>query len=90
VAACSSMVDMLCSLLGSSRVPLAIALILVDLKVKSTLRFGRWLWALSPETLPCLEVAYDNVGKAASGASPWNNGDLCQFELGCRMEIQGF
>lgn len=67
MAACSSMVDMLCSLLGSSRVPLAIALILVDLKVKSTLRFGRWLWALSPETLPCLEVAYDNVGKAASG-----------------------
>ena len=43
VAACSSMVDMLCSLLGSSRVPLAIALILVDLKVESTLRFGRWL-----------------------------------------------
>ena len=62
VAACSSMVDMLCSLLGSSRVPRAIALILVDLIVEFTLRFGRWLWALSPETLPCLEVAY-----AASG-----------------------
>ena len=56
VAACSSVVDMLCSRLRSSPVPLAIALILFDLKVESTLRFGRWLWALSPESLSCLEV----------------------------------
>ena len=55
VAACSSLVNMRCSMMDSLRVPLAVVVILLELKVEATPRFGRWLWGLSPKVLEFLQ-----------------------------------
>ena len=82
VAACSSMVNMLCSFMDSCRVPLAVVAVLFDLKVEATLRYGRWLWGLSPEVQCFLTATFENWARQLLGAKPWNNAASCQADLG--------
>ena len=82
VAACSSMVNLLCSFMDSFRVPLAVVAVLFELKVEATLRFGRWLWGLSSEVQCFLTTTYENWARQLLGAKPWNNAASCQADLG--------
>ena len=82
VAACSSTVDLLCSFMDSYRVPLAVVAVLFELKVEATLRFGRWLWGLSPEVQCFLTTTFQNWARQLLGAKPWNNASSCQADLG--------
>ena len=66
VAACSSTVDLLCSFMNSYRVPLAVVAVLFELKVEATLRFGRWLWGLSPGVQCFFDYYIRELRKAAS------------------------
>ena len=66
VAACSSMVNLLRSFMDSFRVPLAVVAVLFELKVEATLRFGRWLWGLSPGVQCFFDYYIRELRKAAS------------------------
>ena len=81
VAACSSMVNLLCSFMDYFRVPLAVVAVLFELKVEATLRFGRWLWGLFSEVQCFLTTTYENWARQFLGAKPWNNAASCQADL---------
>ena len=82
IAACSTSVDFISSLLCSRKIPLAIAVILFNLKVESVLRFGRWLWALPPAVQELLDLAYARWARQLLQAKPWCTATTCFYELG--------
>ena len=84
VAACSGMIDALCSLISCLRAPLCVGILLFELKVESVLRFGRHLWATDNEAMSIIVSAYARWARQLIGADPWRKSAVCQGELGWR------
>ena len=82
IAQCSYMVDILCSLTKSKRIPLAVAAILFELKIEASLRFGRWIWGLDAEACAALTLSYERWSRQLVGAGTWRNAAVCYSEIG--------
>ena len=82
---CSSTVSLLSGLVATGHAPLAIARHMFCIKVDATMRFGRWLWASTPDVLNLLDARYEIWALQLMGADPWRNGHMCSHELGWEL-----
>ena len=85
IASATAVVSSLQGLLDRFVAPICIVLQLFSLKVNSSLRFGRWLWSVSPGVPALLEEAYRSWARMLLGADRWRNWAICFGELGWKF-----
>ena len=85
IAAQQSKVAMLAGMVQGGSLPLSVALHLFEIKINASLRFGRWLWGLSPISRARLDDAQRAWARTILGAEPWRNSAVNMAELGWHM-----
>ena len=83
IAACSVLVSLLAQMASRCKVPMAIALLLYNVKVESKLRFGRWLWGANDAGMPLLDKATATWANQLLGVDTWHSSGVPLGELGC-------
>ena len=89
VAAASSKFGELCGACINKSLPLCAVVDLFESLVEGVMRFGRWLWALSPDACSVLDDLYRSWGRALLGANMWRNWATVFGELGWELSGSG-
>ena len=85
IAAQQSKVAVLACMVQGGSLPLSVALHVFELKVSASLRFGRWLWGLSPRSRERLDAAQSTWAKTLLGAEPWRSSAVALADFGWHM-----